>query len=149
MTCALRARLRMQWWALGVGFVVLSIDEVAGMHESVNSVMEMSWAVPAGILAGVVGLSFIPFLRAVPRRTAVLFAIGGALYLSGAVGVEIATEGYLHRDELNTLEYNLTTALEEWLEMVGVIVFLYAVMNDLARSGRLRACIDTAKPTCP
>jgi hypothetical protein len=79
----------------------------------------------------------------------VLFAIGGALYLSGAVGVEIATEGYLHRDELNTLEYNLTTALEEWLEMVGVIVFLYAVMNDLARSGRLRACIDTAKPTCP
>ena len=71
--------------------------------------------------------AFLPFLFQIPRRVAVLSGIGGAIYIGGAVGVELATEVYKHRNELNTLEYNLTTVLEEFMEMSGVIIFLFAV----------------------
>ena len=39
----------------------------------------------------------------------------------GAVGVEHFTDS-----DLNSLHYNMWTALEEGMEMTGVIVFMYA-----------------------
>jgi hypothetical protein len=153
MLCARRAgqtgqAMRLQWWCLGFGFVLLSVDEVAGMHESVNSVTEMSWAIPGGILAVVIGLAYLPFLFRLPRPIAVLFLVAGTIYVGGAVGVELATEGYLERDELDTVEYNLTTALEEWMEMTGVVLFLYAVLRHLSFSGGLKGAVQVgAEPS--
>lgn len=125
--------LRWHWLGLSVGFALLSVDEIAGMHETLNSVTDISWAVPGGILALLVGLSYLKFLWRLDRRTAVWFAIGGAIFLGGAVGVELYTEPFLENDQLNTLAYNLWTGLEEGMEMAGVLVFLSVLLRLMKR----------------
>jgi hypothetical protein len=97
------------------------------MHETVNSldlIGDMSWTVPGAIVAGAAGLYFIPFLLKIPRPLAMRFVLAGGVYLGGALGVEVLTDPYLENDELNTLPYNLWTALEEAKEMGGVLIFL-------------------------
>lgn len=122
---------RWHWSGLALGFLVLSIDEIAGMHESLNSMTEHSWAVPGTIVVALVGGIYLSFLVQLERRTAVWFAIAGALYVGGAVGVEYYTEPYLENDALNTLAYNLWTAVEEGMEMGGVLLFLSALLRHM------------------
>ena len=58
-----------RWYLLSVGFLLLSIDEIAGMHETLNSIDmmgDMSWTIPGAIVAGLAGLYFVPFLLNLP-----------------------------------------------------------------------------------
>lgn len=123
------------WLGLAVGFTGLSVDEIAGLHETLNSLIEVSWTIPGMVVAALVAGIYVPFLLSLPRRTAVRFAIGGAVYLGGAIGVELATEPYLENDELNTLAYNLWTAVEEGMEMGGVLIFLGALFGHMRANG--------------
>ncbi len=51
------------WLALGIGFLVLSVDEVAGMHEFVNTMMgDTPWTVVGFPILVLVALAFLPFL---------------------------------------------------------------------------------------
>ncbi len=57
----------------------------------------------------------------------------GVLYLAGAIGVEMSTDWYAEEDPLNTLAYNLWTAVEEGLEMGSIVLFIYAVLDYMGR----------------
>lgn len=116
------------WWhILGVGFCVLSMDEVVGIHEWVNTLLEKTaWTVFGFWIFVLVGLAYLPFLWRHRGRLTLLFLLAGAVYGGGAVGVEHATDG-----QVDTLHYNMWTTLEEGLEMSGVIIFIYAVLDHL------------------
>ena len=112
---------------LGIGFCILSMDEIVGMHELVNSMLdEIPWTVIGFPIFAIVGLSYLPFLWFYRWRSSLLFMLAGAIYGGGAVGVEHFTDS-----EVNSLHYNMWTALEEGMEMLGVIVFIYAVLDHL------------------
>ena len=123
------------WYALALGFLLLSVDEVAGVHESINSMIVITWAIPGGAAALVIGLAFIPFLLHLPRRTAVLFALAGAIYLAGAAGLEVVGNSLVAQGLRDTLRYNLWSLLEESLEMFGVILFLDTLLRYMRGSG--------------
>lgn len=125
------SRQRTHWYGLALGFLVLSIDEIAGMHETLNSIMDGSWAVPGAVVAALVGGIYLSFLGEIDRRTAIQFVIGGGVFIGGAVGVELYTEPYLENDELSTLAYNLWTGVEEFMEMAGVLIFLRALLKSM------------------
>ena len=114
------------WWLiLGIGFHVLSLDEVVGMHELLNTIMEDTpWTVVGIWIVGIVGLAYLPFLWQYRWRAAGLFLLGGAIYVGGAVGVEHFTDA-----DVNSLHYNMWTTLEEGMEMAGVVVFIYALLD--------------------
>jgi hypothetical protein len=125
------------WFVLAVGFHVLSVDEVAGMHEYLNTLFKsMPWTTWGAAVSLLVALAYLPFLWHHRWRTSLLFVLAGAIYLGGAVGVERATDWYEKADELNTLSYNLWTDVEELLEMYGVILFLFAILDHMRRVGR-------------
>jgi hypothetical protein len=111
----------------------MSVDEVAGFHETVNSVISYSWAILGLIVATVIFGIYSRFLWSLPASIAARFILAGAIFVGGAVGVELATEPYLYNDELDTLGYNLWTAVEEAMEMGGVIYFL-SVLSQYASS---------------
>ncbi len=111
---------RAHWTFLSLGFLILAIDEVAGMHESLNTTIDINWAILGAILVMLVGILFVPFLLSLERRLAILFTISGLLYVSGAIEVELLSEDM---DE-DSLEYGFSTALEEGLEMLGAWMFL-------------------------
>lgn len=123
-----------QWYVLTAGFLFLAIDEIAGLHEMFNSLVEINWAIPGGVLAVVIGFAFAPFLIHLHRRTSLLFLLSGAIYVGGAIGVELLA-AYL---KSNSLEYHLMTLLEEGMEMLGVLIFLYALLAYMSGHGKNR-----------
>lgn len=120
-----------RWWSvLGAGFIVLSIDEIVGMHEFGNTLLgDTSWTVVGGPLMLVVAAAYVPFFRRYWGRTAKLFLVSGVVYGLGAVGIE-----HISGTDVNSLAYNMSTAVEEGLEMGGVILFIYAVLDHMAGS---------------
>lgn len=126
---------RWHWHGLALGFLLMSVDEIAGVHETINSLITESWTVPGAIFAALLAGIYLPFLGQLDRRTAIRFALGGAIFVGGAIGVEWLTEPYLKNKELNTLAYNLWNAVEEGMEMSGVLVFLQALLKSM-KAGR-------------
>lgn len=135
------------WFVLAIGFHFLSLDEVVGLHEYLNETLDthaagMKWTHVLGPVALLVGLAYLPLLLTLPRTTAALFVLGGLLYLGGAVFIERYTDVYEEWGKLNTLEYHLWIALEEGLEMLGVIVFLRGLLGYMATDGT-RVAVET------
>ena len=132
------------WYGLTLAFVALSMDEVAGLHETLNSLIDFSWTIPGGILAALFGLAYLRFLFHLPSRTRWLFILSGIIFVTGAVVVERSTDWYDDEDLLNTLPYNLWNALEEGLEMGGVVLFIYALLEYMTtgRSAHVEVIVE-------
>lgn len=134
------------WLGLSVIFALLSIDEVAAIHEWVGDqglienrtgVLYYQWVVVGIAFVIAVGLVYLPFLVRLDRRSRNLFVLSGALYVGGAVLMEMvnAAVGSATEDGERGLQYALQTGVEELFEMVGAAIFLYSVLDVLARRG--------------
>ena len=127
------------WWlVLGIGFGFMSVDEVVGMHEFMNTMMgNTPWTLVGFLILLSVALAYLPFLWHHRGRTGRLFLLAGAIYGGGAVGVEHFTD-----DDVNSLHYNMWTALEEGMEMLGVILLIYAVLDHMRGTPDLVVQVD-------
>jgi len=137
-----RGKGRLPWLMLGVLFLYLSLDEATDLHGLwINAVPEsmslrgvrsgFDWVLPGSILVLLVGLSFLPWLRKLPRRTAVLFFIAATTYVFGGMGLEaVGAFTYLPDPSSNNILYALIATAEEALEMIGVTIMLYAVLDS-------------------
>jgi len=128
------------WWIIGVALMAASFDEVAAVHESLNSDPTIRlyighWTAAGAAFSIVFGILLMPFLWSLPDRTRWLLILSAVVYLAGALGVEYATLGYEREGNLNSLAYNLWNAPEEGLEMAGVIIYLYAVLDHMRGKG--------------
>jgi hypothetical protein len=134
------------WRGLTVGFLLMAVDEIASVHETINSVIEMSWAVPAGIGLLAIGLVYIPFLLHLPRPTALGFMLAGVIYVTGAVGMEIVGNTMAGKGLRDTLAYRMSTAVEEGLEMLGLILFINVLLHYMRGpgDGPVRASVGVA-----
>lgn len=118
---------RIYWTILAASFLLLALDEVAGLHETLNTATEINWAIPAAIFVLIVGIAYVPFLLALRRRLAMLLILSGVLYFSGALLVELLSEDM----DSNSSRYALAVALEEGLEMLGALLCLHTVLNEM------------------
>lgn len=132
-----------KWALLSAGFLLMAIDESISMHERLIEptrqllgagnlgIFYFAWVIPAFALVLVLGTFFLPFLLRLPATTRSIFTLAGALYLGGAIGMELVDGRYreLHGTEI---VYHLLVAVEEGLEMTGAIVFIYGLLRYLA-----------------
>lgn len=126
-------RFTRHWLGLSVIFLALSMDEVAGMHEAVNTVTDFPWTEPLAIVPVVVALIYVRFLIQLPVTSRIGFLAAGCLYVGGAIGVEHLTDWYLESHSMNALGYNLLTPLEEGMEMFGIILFINTLLGYMGR----------------
>lgn len=133
-----------RWTTLGVVFLYLSLDEAAELHEHLGDVVQLhgvlyfSWVVPAGALVLLLGLWYLPFLRHLPRDTRWRFVLAGALYVGGALGLELPLGYWAERAGRDNLVYSLLDWLEETLELLGATLFLLSLLRYLSQRGPLR-----------
>ncbi|WP_432544581.1 hypothetical protein [Kineococcus sp. SYSU DK002] len=135
---------RWHWTVLGAGFCYLSLDELVGLHERFvgpmtalvgdGGVFKYAWVAAALPAVAVVAVLYARFLAALPRRTAGLVLLGGALYVGGSVGLEMVANALSDAglSEQGLLLGTLQT-LEEACEMAGPALFL-AVVAGLPRA---------------
>jgi hypothetical protein len=139
-----RDRFATHWYALGAGFFYISMDEVVSIHEyagwlRLGGVLYFSWVIPAALIVALVGLSYLRFLKHLEPKTRLRFLIAGAIYVGGAVGMELPLGYWTERAGTNNLVYGVIDWVEESMEILGVTLFLLALFDHLrARDVRLR-----------
>jgi len=57
-----------------------------------------------------------------------LFMLAGALYIGGAVGMELIAGPYAERYGMQNFGYSLLAMTEEAIEMTGIALFTYALL---------------------
>ena len=139
-----------QWMVLSVIFFYLSVDESASIHElfilplretlGTSGIFYFAWIIPAGVIVVILALFYLKFLFRLPRMIRYLFLTAGVLYVGGALFGEAVGGYYTDSYGQENIIYAMITTIEESMEMVGLLVFLYALLSYVEST---LASIDT------
>lgn len=131
-----------RWLELALVFYLLSLDETAELHENLTNVMHtfglggylyFAWVIPGAIFALLVFVRVLGLLRTLPSATRRALLASGALYLTGAIGVEsVGANHSFHAGEVQDLPFQILCAIEEGLEVLGIWWFLRALAPHCA-----------------
>jgi hypothetical protein len=90
-----------------------------------------AWVVVGIPLVAILGLLFLPFLRSLPGLLRRRFVIAGAVFLSGAIAIEMLSANW-SATVGTVVGYKLIAGAEEAFEMAGIIIFIWAALHHLA-----------------
>jgi hypothetical protein len=126
------------WGAMSIIFAVLSIDETLSIHTRADGVLRYllgiggffyyAWVIPGGAFVIIFALAYIRFLVHLSATMRLLIIAAGVLYVSGAVGMEMLNGSWAEIHGWTNLTYQTMVTVEEFLEMTGAILLLYALM---------------------
>ena len=133
---------RRDWMLLSKVFLFLAFDEVFQVHELfvipglrqyLHPSLASIWVIPYGILFALFSFKFIPFFLKLRNKVSVLSLISGGIYVSGAIAFEALNSWLVRTDQISrsSFYYELISGFEELFEMLGIIIFLYALMLEL------------------
>src|SRR5215212_2165057 len=156
-------RYSLHWNVLSIILLLLSLDEVASIHEAIGQESErllhsttgltpsgaisFFWVVPGAVFVIIVLLAYLRFLANLPQTTRRLFLFAGALFVLGALGIEMlsaqvssSSEGIANffgmelgisrhsGSAIPKIMIGLQTCVEEMFEMLGLTAFVYALL---------------------
>lgn len=147
------------WGVLSFIFLFLSLDESASIHEMANKLRPLlqvsgflyfAWVIPYAAIVLIFVLAYLRFLLALPAKTRLLFLLAGSLYVGGAIGIELVEARYVsfYGESIigQDMMFAVMTIVEEFLEMLGIVVFIYALLSYIRLHMKdLRVRIDDEK----
>jgi hypothetical protein len=130
-----------RWSLPAILFLFMSIDEASAVHEvlikplrsafGLGGIFFFSWVIPALFVIAGLGLYLVPFVLRLPYRHALRFALCGAIFVGGAVGMEMVSDYYASRDGMEARSYIVAACAEETLEIIGATLFCAALFAYL------------------
>ena len=129
------------WSGLALIFSFLAVDEFVEIHEHVNAFINTHtnisgllfypWVIPYTIFLLIFIIIYWNFLVKLPKSIRKLFTLSGLVYVVRSIGVEILG-GLQHELHGNyNITYYFLYSLEESLEMVGINLFIYTLLQYL------------------
>ncbi len=131
---------RKYWFGLTGIFLYLSLDEGSALHELTDVPIRTFFGIHSGplfyswvllfavIIIALVAI-FIRFYLSLPKKTKLLFFTSAALFIGGAIGFEMVGGMLAAENGETDLAYSLAVAFEEYFEMMGVVIFIYALLD--------------------
>ena len=130
---------RRPWWLLAGVVAFMAVDEATLIHERFigptrallgidSGPLLFAWVVPAAIASAIFAVATRRFIGSLPRHTRRLMITAFALFVGGALGVELFGSAYASTHGREVFGYTLIVAVEEALEMVGVATLIYALL---------------------
>lgn len=130
---------------MSVLFLMMSVDEISSIHEIMNNPVRnalslsgafyWAWIVPGLIFLFMMIFVFRQFFMMINRRFRRLFILSGFIYIMGAVGFEMLG-GWLYSNKLgDSYFYIFEVVVEESLEMFGLLLFIYALIEYIKSFG--------------
>jgi hypothetical protein len=131
------------WQMLSGIFLYLSVDELLGVHEylnalrraGLNGVFFYAWVIPAALIVIVLLAIFYRFLMQLHPKMRNRILLSGAIFITGALGFEMLGSGLDERlgepAIFTNLSYQIFMTLEESLEMLGIVMFIYTLLSYL------------------
>lgn len=136
----IRGKYVKHWKGLSFIFLFLAIDEACSIHELLIPILRgvmnaegwlyFPWVIPAFCLVIVFLIVFRKFIFALPDKTKFLFLLSGTIYVFGALGMELVG-GYIADNYGYNTSYGLASSIEELLEMLGIVIFINALLTYL------------------
>lgn len=127
------------WRALSFIFLFLAVDETCSFHEELIPILRgtfntkgllfFPWVIPAVILLVVFLIAFRGFIAHLPSRIRNLLLLAGTIYVGGAIGMESIGGYFADVQGFNTKAYWIASTVEELLEMLGIVVFIYGLLS--------------------
>jgi hypothetical protein len=133
------------WHLLAAVVALMSLDEMVSLHEATGKLLDdrvdlpvlgkYAWVVPGAAATVVAARVLVRAVRGLPALTRRRLVASASVFIGGALGVEVL-EALLLNDGRNYLGdgMHVLTGAQELLEMLGVILFLYALLAELRRS---------------
>jgi hypothetical protein len=130
-----------EWLFLTAGFLFMTFDEGASIHELVmypvqrmlggraHGIFFYAWVIPGMLLVFFIFLLLFKFIRDLPPKTRRGFLISGAIYLFGAIGFELITGKIAEEIGVENFGINVLATVEEVLEMAGVTLFIQQLLS--------------------
>lgn len=140
-------RFTFHWYLLSLGFLYIAIDEGSILHElsmkylsnvfgmGPAGIFTFSWVLLLVILIPILVIAFFHFFRNLPGSSKKRFGIAGSIYILGAVGFEMIGGVVIHYFKSNSQPFFWAYTIEESLEMLGIILFIYALLMYLFEDG--------------
>ena len=130
----------LHWLVLSIIFFFLSIDEIASIHEHFSILMKnnnfeatglfyRAWIIPYGIATCIFCIFYLRFLINLQRNFRYLFLLSGAIFICGALGLEMLGGAYIEINSGKNLTYSIISTFEELLEMLGISLFLFTLLS--------------------
>lgn len=141
---AQRAPYTLHWQILSAGFLLMAADEFMSFHEIFTSIthrqlhlencvwLKFSWVIPGLLVIAFIGISYVRFLQHLSRTHRIRFLLAGGIYCTAIIGLEILGGRYAALHGVENFGYSLLTTLEEGLEMLGLILFINALLHYIA-----------------
>ncbi|UII26407.1 hypothetical protein LVD15_24430 [Fulvivirga maritima] len=127
-----------QWLGLSLIFAFLAIDEAVSIHEiligpmryffNLDGIFYYAWVIPYGIIFLMIGIYYIKFLFSLPKTYTKRFIISAAIFIFGALVMEMIGSSYVSHNGGKDLIYGLLCTVEETFEMVGMSYFIYTLL---------------------
>ena len=129
------------WLGLSLIFAYLSIDETASIHESSGQAIKQNfvtsgavfyaWVIPYSVAVAIFAAVYAKFVFNLPKSSRNLFVASGVIYVVGAMGFEILGGYQFQISGTWTWNYCLLYTCEEFLEMLGIALFNYALLRHI------------------
>jgi len=130
------------WYFVSAVLLFLSIDETSMLHErirlpaglklsfgSLSIPAHFTWIIPGIVAVLIVGIIIIKPLLMLDKATRNRLMLAGAIYVTGALGVEIITASTWETlGQFRTFQYSLLAGVEELAEFSGSIICLRAIL---------------------
>lgn len=138
------AAARRAWLAVAVVALIMSLDEIASLHERLAepvraagiSLQTYQWLVPGVLIAAALAGLLLWVGRSLPPQTRWPLLLAMICFGAGALGVE-AVNGVL-RDADRSFYYLVGTTVEETIEMGACILAVAVIADHLCRQLDLR-----------
>jgi hypothetical protein len=147
-----------RWNFIGLVFIYLSADESLTGHEKLAKLGAMivdphgfflfAWTVPVIAIVLLVVVACFKLVINLPPHERNLTFLSGAIYLGGAVGLEMVGGKLQELYGYEAYPYHIETSLEEAMEGIGMLIFMRVlILLERERSkGRSRLVGASAAP---
>jgi len=134
------------WLGISGIMLYLSIDESSAIHELIAEPVRntlniisgpfiFAWTIPVLILIIILTLLYFQFFLRLEKRTRLLLILSGLVFVGGAAGFEIISGAYWsYKNFAFDAFYSILTGLEEIFELLGLSMFIYAVLDALSNT---------------
>ncbi len=119
----------LHWKILSMIFLFLALDEAALFHEVLGDFFS-TWVIPVIPLILLFILAYRKFFLHLPRKEKSFFILAFCFYIWGGIGFEILGLPL----DIDSLGYLITLTCEEALEMLASIVFIYILLDYIAKN---------------
>lgn len=128
-------------WNLTSGLLLfLALDEFTQIHEqftdifqqlvNADGVLFFAWVIPYGTILILLAILYIPFLIQLSKKTKMYIFLGAGLYVLGAIGFEMVGASLFQYGTPTTM-YIVVSGIEESLEMLGLLLALQGIVNEI------------------